>query len=52
MTDTIVSIGKRSWSPGIVSEESIPSACVAWRAGTTNRVFVPARQAGNRLLAP
>ncbi len=31
-------------------EESIPPAYVAWRAGTTNRVVVPARQAGNRFL--
>jgi hypothetical protein len=38
------------WSPGIDSEESIPPASVAWRAGTTNRVVVPARQAGNRFL--
>ncbi len=36
---------------GIDSEESIPSAYVAWRAGTTNRVAVPpARKAGNRFL--
>jgi hypothetical protein len=32
------------------SEESIPPAYVAWRAGTTNWVVVPARQAGNRFL--
>ncbi len=37
-------------SPGIYSEESIPSAYVAWRATTSNRVVVPARQAGNRFL--
>ncbi len=30
--------------------ESIPSAYVAWRVGTSNRVAVPARQAGNRFL--
>ncbi len=30
--------------------ESIPPAYVVWRAGTTNRVAVPARQAGNRFL--
>ncbi len=36
--------------PGIDSEDSIPRACVAWRAGTTNRVVVPAHQAGNRFL--
>ncbi len=41
-------ICKRLWSPKIVSEESIQLAYVAWRAGTTNRVVVPARQAGNR----
>jgi hypothetical protein len=27
-------------SPGIDFEESIPPAYVAWRAGTTNRVFI------------
>jgi hypothetical protein len=36
--------------PGIYSEESIQPAYVAWRVGTTNRVVVPARQAGNRFL--
>ncbi len=36
--------------PGIYSEDSIPPAYVAWRAGTTNRVIVPARQAENRFL--
>ena len=30
------------------SEESISLAHVAWPAITTNRIFVPARQAGNR----
>ncbi len=30
------------------AQESIPPAFVAWRAGTTNRAAVPARQAGNR----
>ncbi len=30
--------------------ESILPVYVAWRAGTTNRVVVPARQAGNRFL--
>jgi hypothetical protein len=34
------------WSPGIDSEESTPPGYVVWRAGTTNRVAVPARQAG------
>jgi hypothetical protein len=32
------------------AQESIPPAYVAWRAGTKNRVVVPARQAGNRFL--
>ncbi len=31
-------------SPGIHSEESIPPAYVICRAGTTNRVVIPARQ--------
>jgi hypothetical protein len=35
---------------GIDSEESISPAYVVWRAGTKNRVVVPARQAGNRYL--
>jgi hypothetical protein len=43
-------ICKRLWSPGIDSEESIPPACVARRAATTDRVVVPARQDGNRFL--
>ncbi len=43
-------ICNRLWSPGIDSEISIPSAYVARRAGTKNRVVVLARQAGNRLL--
>jgi hypothetical protein len=37
-------------SPGIDSNESIPPANVACRAGTSNRVVVSARQAGNRFL--
>jgi hypothetical protein len=37
---------KRLRRPGIDSEASIPPACVAWRAGTTNK----ARQAGYRFL--
>ncbi len=41
-------ICKRLRRPGIDSEDSIPPAYVAWRVGTTNRVVVPARQAGNR----
>ncbi len=36
--------------PGIDSEESNSPAYVAWRSGTTNRVVVLARQAGNRFL--
>ncbi len=43
-------ICKRLWSPGIDSEEVISPAYVAWRAGTTNRVIVPSREAGNRFL--
>ncbi len=41
-------ICKRLWRPEIDSDESIPAAYVAWRAGSTNRAAVPARQAGNR----
>jgi hypothetical protein len=41
---------KRIRRPGINSGDSIPPAYVAWRAGTTNRVGVPARQVGNRFL--
>ncbi len=38
-------------SPGIDFEESIPIAFyAAWRTGTTYRVDVPTRQAGNRFL--
>ncbi len=43
-------ICKRLRRPGIDSEDSIPPAYVAWRAGMTNRVVVPARQAGNRFM--
>jgi hypothetical protein len=43
-------ICKRLRSPGIDSNESIPPAYVAWRAGTSNRAVVSARQAGNRFL--
>jgi hypothetical protein len=43
-------ICKHLWSPGIDSEESISPAYENWRAGTKNRVVVPARQAGNRFL--
>jgi hypothetical protein len=35
-------ICKRLWSPEIDSEESIQLAYVARRAGTTNRVVLPA----------
>ncbi len=43
-------ICKRLMRPGIDSEDSIPPAYVVWRAGTTNRVIVPTRQAENRFL--
>ncbi len=43
-------ICKHLRSPGIDSKESIPPAYVAWQAGASNRVVVPARQAGNRFL--
>ncbi len=46
------SICKRLRSPGIDSEKSTPPGYVAWRAGTTNRVAVPARQAGIDSWAP
>jgi hypothetical protein len=42
--------GKLSRSSGIDSKESIPPAYVAWRAGTSNEVDVPAHEAGNRFL--
>jgi hypothetical protein len=42
--NTRVRICKRLWNPEIDSEESIQLAYVAWRAGTTNRVVVPARR--------
>jgi hypothetical protein len=45
-------ICKRLRSPGFDSWESISPAYVAWRVGTSNRVVVPARQTGNRFLAP
>ncbi len=32
------------------AQESIPPANVDWRSGTTRRVIVPARHAGNRFL--
>ncbi len=43
-------ICKRLRSSGINSKESTLPADVAWRASTSNRVVVPARQAGNRFL--
>jgi hypothetical protein len=43
-------IFKRFRSLVIDSKESIPRAYVALRVGTSNRVVVPARQAGNRFL--
>ncbi len=43
-------ICKRLRITGIDSEESILPAYVAWQAGTKNRVFVPARRAGNLFL--
>ncbi len=43
-------ICKRLWSPGIDSEESIPPAYAAWRAGTTNRVAVPGWESISGLL--
>ncbi len=45
---TIHSLGKRLGSPEIDSKELIPSAYVAWRAGSSKRVVVPAHQAVNR----
>ncbi len=39
-----VRICKRLWSTGTDSEETIPPACIAWRAGTTNGLpYRPAR---------
>jgi len=43
-------ICKRLRSPEIYYKESIPPAYVAWRAVTSNRVVVSARQTGNRFL--
>ncbi len=43
-------ICKRLRSPESDSKKSLPPAYVAWRAGTSNRVIIPARQAGNRFL--
>jgi hypothetical protein len=48
----VLSIHKRLRSPGIDSKESILPAYVAWLADTSDRVVVPARQAGNRFLGP
>ncbi len=44
-------IYKQLRSPGIDYKESIPPTHIAWRAGTSNRFVVPARQAGNWFLA-
>jgi hypothetical protein len=43
-------ICKRSWSPGIDSEELFPPTYVAVRVGTTYRIVVLARQAGKQFL--
>jgi hypothetical protein len=43
-------IYKRFRRPGIDSEDSIPPAYVAWRAGTTNRVVVPGWESNPGLL--
>jgi hypothetical protein len=45
-------ICKRLRSSGIDSSESIPTAYVAWKAGTSNVVVVSDHQAENRLLGP
>jgi hypothetical protein len=45
-------ICKRFWSLGIDSEELIPPAYVAWRAGPTNRDVVSDRQTLNICLRP
>ncbi len=45
-------ICKRLRSPEIDSEKSIPPAYVAWLAGTTSRVVVPARQAEYSIPGP
>jgi hypothetical protein len=48
--------GKESSEPVFVNvygaQESIPPACVAWRAGTTIWVVIPARPAGIDSWAP
>ncbi len=46
----MIRICKRLSSPGIGSKETIPPAYVVWRAVTSNRVVVPARQAWNGFL--
>ncbi len=43
-------IASNLWSPGIDSKKSIAPAYLAWRAGTSNKVVIPPRQAGNRIL--
>jgi hypothetical protein len=44
-------IRKRLRSPGIDSKESIrfASLCIAWRAGTTNRVIVIVKSQARRI---
>ncbi len=39
--ESIARICKRSWSPGIYEEESIPPAYVAWRAGQAGWESIP-----------
>jgi hypothetical protein len=39
----------QAWAPlRSTGTDSVPQAYVAWRDGTSNKVVVPARQAGNR----
>ncbi len=49
-SEFIHSLYRARGRPGIDSEDSISPAYVAWRAGKTNRVVLPARQAGSRFL--
>ncbi len=51
-TEALLNEQCRLYCPRIDSNESIPPAYVAWRAITSNRVLVLARQAGNRFLGP
>jgi hypothetical protein len=50
ITNTVPVFFKLLRTPGIDSKESISPANVTWRAGTSNRVVVLARQAGNQFL--